>query len=259
MGGGGGELYARFIRTTHKHGVLTKKHIYSLCLLCLRLCDVLFKVCCSMFDSYVAVQGERERAETDADIQSRTRHRKNSPANPHPLPDRAVSCQWNPFHLTDVQTQSRHITRHNKSTSPTPQHNPKTLTRLYTSVLTSQLSRPCVGTHNAYSIPRSIPRGIIKVKQCFMCRSPRPLRAPGSVSFTHADSLLLFFIFFSPTFLQIHFCAPSYYSLVVTYSFTSSITVSRCRMFFYYILFTVHCASCISPQRWLSALLSPKT
>lgn len=45
---------------------------------------------------------------------------KHIPAKSHPHPDGAVNCRWNLFHLTDMQTQTRHITLPHKGTSPAP-------------------------------------------------------------------------------------------------------------------------------------------
>lgn len=72
---------------------------------------------------------------------------------------------------------------------------PKALTEAYTSVLSAQLSRPSVETHNACSIPRSIPRGVIKANQSvwvFYASVSLATRAPG-FSFSHSRWLFFFF------------------------------------------------------------------
>lgn len=93
---------------------------------------------------------------------------------------------------------------------------PEALTELYTSVLLVQLSRPSVETHNACSIPRSIPHGVIKAKQSvwmFYVSISSAARAPGSFSPTHGGCFFcnltnFFFCFYKSI------CALSYSPLL---------------------------------------------
>lgn len=125
------------------------------------------------------------------------------------------------------------------------------MTWMYTSVHTSQLSRPSVETHNAYSILRNIPRGIIKVKHtAWMFYVPLSSAAPcARLRFSHSRRLILSFFLF----LQIHF-ALFYYSLVGR-DFLSvmlphcCISIIFCSWFTGYVL-------CFQLQSFLSTFLS---
>lgn len=109
-----------------------------------------------------------------------------------------------------------------------------------------------VETHNACSIPRNIPRGVIKAKRTawmfFLTLFPRA-------------TLLLCFSFFS-LILQIHFCPILLLSCCYTLS-PFSIDLSQCGMLIYYTPFMAYClciihltaacfkARCTSLQRWI--------
>lgn len=108
------------IKSTQAH-INTNTYSSIICMLCLKLCNVLFNVCCSMFayDCFICWGfGGGEELKL-ADIQSARANLTNSQTNLKPiligLSSVSITCfAW------QTCKQSRRISLHNKTTPPTP-------------------------------------------------------------------------------------------------------------------------------------------